>query len=117
MLPHEITDATAEGDTAQTDRPGVAERDTEAVCARGGRELDRGGSRFGPGGATRHVDVDSAHVVEVDHDATLAEAVAERIVAAAPDRELGTGLTRVRDDSRHTLSVYHTAHTSDQLVD
>src|SRR5438445_293510 len=59
----------------------------------------------------------SAHVVEHDQDAALAEAVSERMVAAAPKRELGAGVTRVLDDSRHILRVGHPDDRRGVLVD
>ena len=76
---------------ADPDRAGVAEPGRQAVGAGRGRVLPGGQARLGPRGAPVDVDVQRAHVREVEHDPPLGR-VAGAAVAAAADGELQPGL-------------------------
>ena len=58
------------------------------VLPRGGGHVQRGQSGFGVHGAGIRVDVQRAHVAQVDHQATLCRAVAGGAVSTAADGEL-----------------------------
>ncbi len=101
VLAHEVPDAAPERDPSDPHRPAVAEPDHETVLVRRGCDLARRKPRLGPGGATLDVDVERAHVLEVEHDAVVPDAVARDAVAAAPNGEPGTGVAYERDDARN----------------
>ena len=97
VLADEVADATAEGDPADPDRAGVAEAGRQAVGGDGGRVLGGGQTRSGPGGPAVDVDLERLQVAQVEDDPAVGRAVAGAAVAAAPDRQLETGLARERD--------------------
>ena len=97
VLADEPADAAAEGQPGDADRAGVAERRGQAMG--GGRlgELDRGQAGLCPGNPRIGVDVQAAHVGEVEDDAAVDGAVAGEAVAAAADRELELVVAGERD--------------------
>ena len=107
VLAHEAADATAEGDAAETDRSGVAERRREAV--RGDRRGELAGRQPGPRprDALRRIDVQAAQIAHVDDERIVAAAVAGQAVPAAADGDLDAVETREVDGGGDVAGIDH----------
>ena len=105
MLAHEIADAAAEREPADPDGGCVAEAGGETVRRGGDRDLARGEAARRMRDAAGGVDLESGEAGQVEHDPSLARAVAGRTVAAASDGELEAGLPRKRDDAGDLAGV------------
>ena len=99
VLAHEEADAAGERDAADPDGARVAEAGREPVLARRDGVRAGGEARARPDRAPGGIELERAQRREVDHDAAVADAVARGAVAAAADRELGSGLAGVGDDA------------------
>ena len=105
VLPGEKADAAAEGDPADADGARVAEPGRQSMGAGRIGVLPRRQPGPRPRGATFDVDLDSAHVPEVDHDAAVRDAVPHRTVAAATDCELQAALGGEQDGAGNVGGV------------
>ena len=91
VLADEISDPAAQREPANADRAGIAEPGRQAVGCRRVGVLAGSQARLGPGGASFGIDLERAHVREVEHDAPIGDAVAGQAVAAAADGQLQPG--------------------------
>src|SRR5690606_33629002 len=69
------------------------------------RVLASGQASLGPGRALDRVDFQLAHVLQVEHDAAIREAVTGHAVPAAADGELDAGIAGQRDDVRNLSRI------------
>ncbi len=90
--PDQVADAAAQGDAADADRPGVAEADRQAVFRGCRGHLAGGEPGLGPCRPPLDVDVQLAHVAQVDHDSAVADPVAGVRVTATAHGERQAGL-------------------------
>ena len=91
VTPHEIADAAAGRDAADSDGCGVAEADDEPVRRDRRANLTGRQSGAGPHAAVADVEVDLLEVAQVDDDAALGRAVPGPGMSAAAHGELGSG--------------------------
>ena len=105
VLAHEVAGAAAEREPADPDGGCVAEADGEAVRRGGGGDLTRREAACGTRDPAVGVDLERGEAGQVEHDPTLARAVAGGTVAAAADGELDAGLPRERDDASDLAGV------------
>ena len=107
VRPGEEPDATAERDAADADRAGIAEPGREAVLGRRRRVLAGGQARLRPRGAFAGIDLQRAHVDEVDHERVVDHAVAGAAVSAPAHAERRLGLACERHGPRDVARVGH----------
>jgi hypothetical protein len=105
VLADEEADSSAERQPADPDRAGVAEGRRQAVLRCGVRVAAGCYTAAHPSRAALDVDLQPGQIAQVEHDPALGRAVARNAVAAAPDRELDTGLSRERDHPRDVVRV------------
>ena len=92
VFANEISDPASQSESPDSDRAGIAEPGGEAMSGGGGRVFPGGESGFGPSRAVRDVDLDLLHVLEIENDPIVDDAVAGDAVPSASDGQLDSGL-------------------------
>ena len=103
VLADEEPDASSHRDPADADGAGVPEPGRETVSAGRHGVLRGRESRSDPRGRTRNVDLESAHVRQVELDPAVGAAVPGPAMAATAHRELEPGLPGEPDGPRDVL--------------
>ena len=101
VLAHQVADAATKGDAADAHRGRVAEAGDELVFDDRGRVRARGQPRLDPRRVTCDVELQGAHVPQVQHDAVIDDTHATIAVAAAPDGQRQASGSGQRDDRLH----------------
>ena len=112
MLSGEKTDATTEGDSADSDGTVVAEPHGESMLAEGTRQLTGGQPGLGPNGALFRVDMYPLHRRQIEDDPTVGAPVAGDAVAPTADSQLGSGIT---GNGHHVRDLVGVGGTDDHI--
>ena len=100
-----MTDPATEGETRDPGGADHAAGRDQAVCLGRSVEIEPGGAALAGCDPVLGIDMDVPHAREVDHKAVVDRAVARRVVASAPDRDLETSGLAEGEGRRNVVPI------------